>query len=90
MHNLFQLNFIYSLGTENYWKEIDSKVWLNAMFNESEQPGQFYTNNFKQWADLALQEFNMVQEDIGIFDCKDIYLHLINHPDNFTHSESTS
>ena len=83
---VLKLVLINSLGTENYWKEVNSEVWLNAMLNESEPPGQFYSDNFKQWADIVLQELSMLQEFLS----GDIYLYLINHPDNFRHSDSTS
>ena len=65
----------HSLGTADFSKEIDPNVWMNAML-QSEIPGQFYPEEFREWADCVLEEWNIVQEDITPQYCREIYIHL--------------
>ena len=70
---------LQTVGTQDYSKSINSYVWMNAMINESEAPGMFYSNEFKEWADYVIQEdFNMDQDCITLRNCRDLYLHLLS------------
>ena len=49
------------------------------MINESESPGKFFSDEFKDWSDAVLDEIGLTQEDITPQCCKDIYLYLVNY-----------
>lgn len=68
-------------GTEDHAKDLNPTVWVNAMATESEQPGEFYSTEFKNWADKVLDEININQDDITSHNCKQVYLHLVHYMD---------
>lgn len=49
------------------------------MANESEAPKEFYSTEFKDWADAVLEEINITQADITPHCCKQVYLHLVDY-----------
>ena len=60
----YRVTIILLIGTTDYSKPIDSLVWINAMINESESPGKFFSDEFKDWSDAVLDEIGLTQEDI--------------------------
>ena len=64
----------------DYAKDVNWRVWVNAMLYESESPEQFYPPEFQQWADYIMEEeLSMIQEDITPHCCEHVYIYLANH-----------
>ena len=59
-------------------KPIDSTIWVKAFLDETVEPQPFYPDEFKEWADDIIEDFNLTQEQITSLLCKELYLYLVS------------
>jgi hypothetical protein len=66
-------------GASDQLKPFDSRLWIQAMANESEPPTDFVPEEFEEWADdILYHNLNITRDDITAPIVRDIYCHLSN------------
>ena len=66
-------------GVQDHLQEINPDLWATAMLQESEEAPPFYVDTFANEATAVLcNDLHMRRDDISFFNCKSVYIHLVN------------